>query len=86
MARGAQVTREDVIKALKDLDGEFQSQYTRGSKFQLLFNGKSYPPKAVLSRASFHSTGTELPLKSFSGGESTNKVLRALGFEIVSNA
>jgi hypothetical protein len=51
--------------------------------FDLVFDGKEYPPKYVLSLAFKHATDTELPPSSFSGGEQTNSILRDLGFEVV---
>ena len=49
----------------------------------LLIDGKSYPPKYVISLAAKYATGTELESSQFSGGDETNNFLKSLGMEIM---
>jgi 5-methylcytosine-specific restriction protein A len=79
-----ELKREHVIKALRDLDACVPHRFGVSRKFDLLHNGKTYPPKAVLGRALCHLWGVEQVENRFAGGQSTNSVLRNLGFTIVS--
>lgn len=83
MIQAAGLKREHVVQALADLKKGLPGNFSRSSKFVLTHEGTAYPPKAVLARAIFHLTGTEPSPKAFSGGEQTNRILRALGFEVV---
>ena len=86
MIQAAGLKREHVLRALADIRQGLPGSFARSSKYQLMFEGSDYPPKAVLARAVFHLTGQEPSPKSFSGGEQTNKILRSLGFEVTSKA
>lgn len=46
-------------------------------KFVVIYNGRRYPPKKIISLA------TGLPVREFSGGRQSNEYLRNHGFEIV---
>src|SRR5207244_882162 len=45
--------------------------------YAIVFNGKRYPPKEIISRA------TGIGKNEFNGGDESNSYLKALGFEIV---
>lgn len=57
----------------------------RSSKYDLVDNGKRYPPKLIFSLAFKYATGKELPRNEFPGGDDTAsfRILRKLGFSIV---
>lgn len=60
--------------------------YKPATSYLLRYNGKTYPPKAILGVAHGYQFPEVGPLKNteFSGGEnSTNRVLLDLGFEVV---
>jgi 5-methylcytosine-specific restriction protein B len=48
--------------------------------YVLLHEGRRYPPKYILHRV------TGAPLDRFCGGDSTNRVFRQLGFDVVRKA
>ena len=82
--KGSEVMREDVLRAIKDFDAQYDytNQYDswldKGTyKYALQYKGKLYPCKHILSRA------TGISVAEFSGGEQTNRVFRDLGFEVV---
>ena len=50
--------------------------------FSLVWDGRLYPPKYVISIAAKIATGRELYPSEFSGGEEANSFLARLGFEI----
>jgi hypothetical protein len=52
-------------------------------KYLAVINGKTYPPKLVISRAYFYAHGSEWSHENFTGGEETNSYLRGLGFRVV---
>ena len=60
--------------------------YKPATSYLLQFNGKSYPPKAILGVAHGYQFPDLGPLKNseFSGGEKfTNRILVNLGFEVI---
>lgn len=83
------LTREHVLKALADLDAGIDHEFGRPTGYELLHDGKRYPPKAAIGIAFRHLTGEILHHSKFSGGEApgqANYELRRLGFQIVSKA
>lgn len=79
------VTDAHVRAALKEIDDGGVPVGAESTGYDLLFDGKSYPPKLVLSLAVKYATGEPLDRATFSGGDSSSafRVLRRLGFEIV---
>jgi hypothetical protein len=57
------LNREQVLKALTDLDAEIQHSFGKATGYQLVFQGRRYAPKAVIGIALPSSTlieaGTE---------------------------
>ena len=77
------ITREHIIQALKEIDIQGYSEKNASRKYDLLYNGKRYPPKVVISLANKFANGPILEFSEFSGGEQfTNKFLKGRGFEI----
>jgi 5-methylcytosine-specific restriction protein B len=79
------VMREDVENALRDLDNGVSHPFGPSTTYDLLHDGRRYPPKAVIGLAAKHRNGVELAPGDFPGGEGTAAFdrLRELGFEIV---
>ncbi len=80
---GTYITRGMVIKALTDFDQKYTNTNNYDNwlgknnyKYELIEKGKRYPPKHILSEIRNISTN------NFNGGNQTNQVFRALGFEI----
>ncbi len=82
----AGLTREHVLRALVELDAGIEHPFGQPTGYELIFDGKRYPPKAVIGLACRHLLG-RVPLPdAFSGGEApghANFVLRKLGFTVV---
>lgn len=74
-------TRENIVNALKRIEGMEPIDLKTATKFELLFEGKRYPPKEVLRYANLDLNGTIL--EGHAGGDQTNDVLIKLGFTIV---
>ena len=76
------ITRGHILKALEQVE-KYGVPPGRGSrKFLLEHDGKSYPPKYVLSLANKYANGKELDSDEFGGGNETNSFLSKLGFTL----
>jgi len=79
------ITRTDVLRAMAEFErGESSHAFKASQKYDLVYEGRRYPPKAVLGLAARRQAGRVLRPEDFSGGDQTNKILKGLGFEIVS--
>jgi hypothetical protein len=79
------VTKEHILKAIKDFEEKgMPKDFGPSSTYDLVFNGKEYPPKAVMAYANFRAIGKEINLY-FKGGTGTDsfKAFENNGFEIV---
>ena len=78
----AGINRKHVDAALQEIDQKGMPPEREAAKWDLIRDGKRYPPKYVLGLAAKFATGTELEPSQFSGGPETNDFLKSLGFEI----
>jgi hypothetical protein len=72
-------SRDAVLTALATYDHAGVEYAWPSNKFALVFNGRPYPPKVIVSMA------TGLPVSAFSGGEgggAANPWLRKRGFTV----
>ena len=83
------VTRDDVLHAIQEYDrlGAQEFFATHGfaptTTYDLLWEERSYPPKAILGTAYELATGERLASGDFEGGKSgAVKVLGQLGFSV----
>ena len=83
------VTRAEVMRAIQEYDRlgpeEFFSEHGFGptTTYDLVFDERRYPPKAVLGAAYEFATGQKLASGDFEGGKSgAVGVLEELGFDI----
>ena len=79
------LTREHVLQALADLDAGVEHPFGAPTGYELVHDGRRYPPKAVVGLAFRHLAGRILAPEEFSGGEApgqANFVLRELGFTV----
>ncbi len=77
------ITREAVLQAIAEIDSEGIPLRRNSRIYHLVLNGRSYPPKYVISLANKYVNGYELSPEAFTGGNQTNDFLRNLGFVIV---
>jgi len=79
------ITKEHLLKAIGRIDNEGIEKGAQSSTYDVLYEGKRYPPKLVVSLANEFANGEILDRKSFSGGlNSANfRVLNKAGFETV---
>ena len=83
------VTHDDVVRALDEYDGlgprAFFSAHGFGptTTYDLLWNERPYPPKAILGTAYELATGQRLAAGDFEGGRAgAVRVLARLGFTV----
>jgi hypothetical protein len=83
------VAEQDVLRAIEEFDrlGADDFFAARGfapaTTYELIQDGRSYPPKAIIGTAYEFATGERLASPDFEGGKSgAVKVLSALGFEV----
>lgn len=64
------ITRQDVLKALRDLDAGAKPKHRRAStRYDLVHEGRRYAPKAVISMAARRLNRNKTLVAPFSGGE-----------------
>lgn len=77
------IRKEHILKAIRQVDEEGIPPGRHSRKYQLIHEGRSYPPKYIISKANIHANGIELPPEQFGGGvKETNLFLGNFGFEI----
>ena len=84
-----QVTAPDVVRAIEEYDRlgpqHFFSEhgYAPTTTYELVWEERQYPPKAILGTAYQLATGTRLASGDFEGGKSgAVRVLGRLGFTV----
>ncbi len=80
-----EITKENILKAINLIDNNHNLLKGRASStYDLVFEGKKYPPILVLSEANQMNGGKELFLEDFKNGTTEAfKYLTDFGFEIV---
>jgi hypothetical protein len=83
------VSRDDVMRAIQEYDRlgpeQFFAQhgFAPTTTYELIWNDRSYPPKAVLGTAYEFATGQRLASGDFEGGKAgAVRVLGKLGFTV----
>jgi 5-methylcytosine-specific restriction protein A len=79
------ITREHLIEAIEKIQVGFPNKFAASTSYDVLHQGKRYPPKAVVGVAATKVLGEELGPADFKGGLQSRcfKVLATNGFEIV---
>tara|TARA_R110001599_G_scaffold230819_1_gene430091 strand:- start:1861 stop:4959 length:3099 start_codon:yes stop_codon:yes gene_type:complete len=79
------ITRKDLLKAIELIDKEGIPANGHSSTYDVIHEGKPYPPKLVVSWANKFANGEELDRMNFPGGKNTYcfKLLEREGFQIV---
>jgi hypothetical protein len=89
MVRWDQVTRDDVVRAMQEYDrlgpkGFFgEHGFAPTTTYELIWDERPYPPKAILGTAYEFATGRRLTSGDFEGGKTgAVRVLGELGFTV----
>lgn len=78
------IRKEHIEKAIEEIDREGIRKGRHSSTYDLVYNGKTYPPKLIISIANKYANGLELDPNDFGGGKDTEafKILESNGFTI----
>ncbi len=78
------ITKEHILHAIQEIDKEGIRNGRHSSTYDVVYNGKKYPPKLIISIANRFATGKELDSKEFHGGKDQPafKLLENFGFLI----
>lgn len=81
----AGIAREHLLAAIRDLDAGAVHRFGMSTGYDVLHEGRRYPPKPVVGLAAGKLTGKLLGPYDFKGGLGTKcfKVLASNGFDIV---
>jgi hypothetical protein len=89
MVTWSRVTREDVLRAIREYDrlgapAFFAAHgFAPTTTYRLVWDERDYPPKAILGTAYELATGQRLASADFEGGKAgAVRVLGALGFTV----
>ena len=74
------ITSEHVLKAIQKIEKE-SILLIPPTRWEVLVNGKKYPPKEIMRYAQQQMNGKEI--WDYGGGEATNKYLKKMGFSVV---
>lgn len=79
------ITRADILDGIRRYQHGERAKFGDSTKYDLVFEGTRYPPKAVLGLSTYRLRGHPLGPHDFGGGEETAcfRILRSLSFEIV---
>jgi hypothetical protein len=78
------LTRDAVVEAIRLFDAGQKHPFADSTGYDLVFNGRRYPPKAIAGLAAKVAAGVELGPEDFSGGVGSKcfRLLQQAGFEI----
>ncbi len=78
------VKREHILKAIKDFEEKgYPNEFGPSSTYDIVHEGKAYPPKAIMAYANFHAEGRKIE-RYFKGGVGTDcfNALERNGFSV----
>lgn len=78
------ISKEHILQAINEINQHGVPADRQSVKYDLIFDGKPYPPLYVVSIANKFATGEEFPPNTLNGGPTSDafKLLYARGFEI----
>ncbi len=79
------ITKDHLLKAIEKIDKDGIPKDGASLYYDVVYNGKHYPPKVIVSYANIFANGKELDRNSFEGGKDTPcfKLLENNDFEII---
>ena len=76
------ITKSHLIVAADIIDREGVPKTRQSTKYNVIVDGKKYPPKYLIAVASKLATGKMISSQDYNGGLESNSFLRARGFSI----
>ena len=73
------------MSAVQDFESGMREHFKDSSRYDVVIEGKRYPPKAIVAIAAKYVGGRVLETHEFSGGKNTKceRILQRAGFEVV---
>ncbi|WP_052701740.1 hypothetical protein [Marinomonas sp. S3726] len=63
-----EITRENIIDAIQEFDIGIEHQFGKSTGYDVLFEGRRYPPKAIVGIAAKYVINKQLGPYDFKGG------------------
>ena len=81
----ATISRDHLVTAIRKIDDDATHAFADSTVYDVLFEGRRYPPKAVVGVAAELVTGSAFMPSDFSGGQDSKcfRILQQNGFSIV---
>ena len=78
------ITKEHILRAIEAIDNGLPHKFAESTGYDLTFQDKNYPPKAIIGVAAGLLTGKQLGPYDFKGGLNSKcfKILEKNGFQI----
>lgn len=76
----SQITKQNILDAIDKIEQE-NIDLKKATRWQVIINKKTYPPKEVMRLAHQQMNGEKI--WEYGGGEGTNKFLKKFGFEMI---
>lgn len=78
------ITRAHLERAMEDFDAKVPHDFADSTDYDLVYQGRRYPPKAILGLAGKYALGRVLTHDDFSSGEDSAcfRILRDRGFDV----
>ncbi len=79
------IKREHILQAAAEIDAADPGSFQPSTKYDAWIDGKTYPPKTLIVRASHHAPGSPIDSTAFSGGDESgqaNRFLRLQGIPV----
>lgn len=76
------ITREQLVRAAEIIDQKGIPENRKSTRYNVLVNGKKYPPKYLIAVASKLALGKMISAQTYNGGLESNSFLRDRGFSI----
>lgn len=77
------IAKVHIIEAIREIDRDGVLPKRKSTGYDLVYEGKYYPPKYVVSIANRYANGKEFSSYEFGGGKETNDFLKERGFQII---
>jgi hypothetical protein len=76
------ISTSNILSGIERAEKESYPSNRASDGYDLFYNGKTFPPKVIISYANYFVNKTDLPSAQFSGGDETNLFLIERGFPI----
>jgi hypothetical protein len=80
------INKDHILAAIAEIDKNGIPSGRNATKYHLIYKGKPFPPKYIISLANKYANGTVLKSNEFNGGKETNDFLARYEFHVSSKS